>query len=623
MIRIQQTRSDTTIWCGSRTSRAPIAGMFSVGILAAVLSACVTSTTTGGSNVGDGVPRGRTLVQMAVSPEKLTLLTDLANQFNDNKDASTFTNAQGKKGRAFIRVARKSSGAAATLLTNGWDEAVEGPKPVLWSPSASSWGAVVDERLTEKGQAAIAGQGQPFMLTPLVIAMPRPMAAALGSPGTEIGFSDIIALSKDPAGWGAKGHPEWGPFKFGKTNPNFSTSGLSVTLAQYYAATGKTEGLTVEDLQKPAVQQFARDLESSVVHYGDTTLTFLNNWFRTDARGTSLTYVSAVAVEEKSVIDYNSGNPDGIIDAGETPRPPRVPLVAIYPKEGTLFSDNPLYVLNAGWVDADQKSAAARFTAFVLTPENQRRVLEFGFRPGNPQVSVGPPITKANGVDPDQPQTQLEVPEPKVLVRTLDDWAQQRKTARVLMVIDVSGSMGDPAVAGGAETKLDLAKAAAVRALDQFKADDEVGLRIFSTLEDGTPFFTDVVEIKPIGAGRERLATAIRDLVPTGGTPLYEATAGAYEYMVKSYVPGKINAVLVLTDGRDDNPETLDALIPRLRAGAEGRVTAPVRVFPIAYGANAELATLRRIAEATEANVYDASDPKSIDKVFTNVVSNF
>ena len=54
-----------------------------------------------------------------------------------------------------------------------------------------------------------------------------------------------------------------------------------------------------------------------------------------------------MAVEEKSVIDYNRGNPDGILDPGEEPRPPRVPLVAVYPKEGTLFSDNPFFVLDA------------------------------------------------------------------------------------------------------------------------------------------------------------------------------------------------------------------------------------------------------------------------------------
>ena len=45
------------------------------------------------------------------------------------------------------------------------------------------------------------------------------------------------------------------------------------------------------------------------MHYGDITMTFLNNWFAADARGTALTYASVVAVEEKSVIDYNLRQP--------------------------------------------------------------------------------------------------------------------------------------------------------------------------------------------------------------------------------------------------------------------------------------------------------------------------
>ena len=110
------------------------------------------------------------------------------------------------------------------------------------------------------------------------------------------------------------------------------------------------------------------------MHYGDTTLTFLNNLYRADARGTALTYASAVAVEEKSVIDYNTGNPDGILDPGEEPRPPRVPLVAIYPKEGTLFSDSPFFVLERAVGDrrAEAGRAAASATS-CSSPRTRRR----------------------------------------------------------------------------------------------------------------------------------------------------------------------------------------------------------------------------------------------------------
>src|SRR3546814_11449136 len=125
---------------------------------------------------------------------------------------------------------------------------------------------------------------------------------------------------------------------------------------------------------------------------------------------------------------------------------PRVPLVAIYPEEGTLYSDNPLIVLDADWVDADEKAAAARFVEFAQRPENQERVLEFGFRPGNPDVAVTAPVDRANGVDPTQPQPLLEVPSPEVTVAVLDAWAQQRMAHRATFAVAVSASIAQPPI---------------------------------------------------------------------------------------------------------------------------------------------------------------------------------
>jgi Ca-activated chloride channel homolog len=562
------------------------------------------------------------VVDMEVSPEKVDLLTALAKRFNGSDRASVDDEC------ITVKVAKKASGEGASLLTDDWpDPKTNGPRPVVWSPAASAWGEVVNQRRADAGKKPITPAGKPFMLTPLVIAMPKPMAEALGYPGTPIGYGDILRLARDPAGWGALGHPEWGPFRLGKTNPNFSTSALNATIAQYYAASGKTSGLTLEDLNRPEVDQFARSIESSVVHYGDTTLTFLNSLYRADQRGTGLTYVSAVAVEEKSVIDFNRGNPDGILDPGEKPKPPREPLVAIYPKEGTLFSDNPFITVDAPWVSAKEKRAAAKFEQFVQQPSNQKRVLRFGFRPGNPQVAIGAPIEAKFGVDPNQPQARLELPSPPVLVGLIDRWGQNRKAARVLMVIDVSGSMGEAAGGDEGPTKLDLVKKAAVDALGQFKPDDDVGLWIFSTGISGTEptDYAEVMPIAPIGAQREAMAAKINDLIPTQGTPLYTVTKAADDRLVETFDAQRINAVLLLTDGKneDSRNDDLDGLLRALRARNEGQVANPVRVFPIAYGQDADLATLKRIAEATNATVYDAADPKSINKVFLAVVSNF
>ena len=574
-----------------------------------------TSDKTGGD-----APSNCTVVDISTSPEKLDLLTALAESFNGSDRAEI----DGKC--AFVRVYRTSSGLAASLLVDGWpDEEENGARPTVWSPSASSWGAVVNQRLADGGDEAIVpSDATPFMLTPLVIAMPKPMADALGYPQNPVGWADLVALAREPAGWGSKGHPEWGPFKLGKTNPNFSTSGLSSTIAQYYAATAKTSGLTLEDVNRPDVDQFMRQVESSVVHYGDTTLTFLNNLYRADRAGVGLTYISAVAVEETSLVSYNKGNPDGVLDPGEEPRAPRVPLVAIYPKEGTLFSDNPFFVLDAPWVNAAQKKAARAFETFVQRPENQRKVLQFGFRPGNPQVDVTEPISARYGADPAQPSTTLGVPEPAVLVRLIEKWGEQRKAARVLIVIDVSGSMGEQVL--GDQRKMDLARQAAIEALDQFKPEDEVGLRIFTTNISPEPpnDYRDLLPIKPISEQREEMARRIATLEPLSGTPLYTVSKDSVEFMKKGYVPDRINAVVLLSDGRNEDDYTdLNATLQALRGGAEGQSEKPVRLFTIAFGADADKPTLKRLAEATSATSYDASDVKAIDRVFTAVVSNF
>ena len=79
--------------------------------------------------------------------------------------------------------------------------------------------------------------------------------------------------------------------------------------------------------------------------------------------------------------------------------------------------------------------------------------------------------------------------------------------------------------------------------------------------------------------------------------------------------------MVVLTDGRNEYTDNdLDGLLRQLDASAQEN---GVRVFSIAYGPDADLATLQQISEASRAAAYDARNPASIDKVFANVLSNF
>ncbi len=565
----------------------------------------------GGGNVDTA---GCTQVTVAASSEKAALLSELAGQYNDEGRQVDGTCVA-------VTVNSKASGGAAQALSRGWDENVDGPLPTVWTPASSSWAVLVEQNLAAADKPNLIPETRDSIAqTPLVIAMPRPMAEALGWPDKQIGWRDLAALAKSPKGWAEKDHPEWGRFKLGKTNPYYSTSGLNATIASYYAATGLASDLTSKDLKDPKTQAFVKNLESSVVHYGDTTLTFLSNMANEAERGQGLTYVSAVTVEEKSVLDYNQGNPTGDpATLGQEP-PPSVPLAAVYPSDGTLISDNPWLVLDAPWVTAQQQAGAADFLTWVREPAQQQRFTDAGFRTfeGVP----GDVIRPEDGMLPAGATSVLSPPAPAVLADLQQSWDKLRKRAHVLMVMDVSGSMGEPVPSAGSN-KLELAQQAAIGALDGFAPDDEVGLWVFSTgLGDNNEPFRQLVPIGPAKTTVPAMKRDIEQLLADGGTALYATLREAQKESLKTLAPDRINAIVLLSDGRNEYPPDTDlnGLLDDLSAES---VDTSVRVFTIGYGEAADTEALQKIAEASRGQYYEASDPTSIEKVLTSVLSNF
>ncbi|MFB2351372.1 substrate-binding domain-containing protein, partial [Priestia megaterium] len=69
------------------------------------------------------------------------------------------------------------------------------------------------------------------------------------------------------------------------------------------------------------------------------------------------------------------------VQPGEVLTPPAEKLVAIYPAEGSLWSDNPATVLKASWVTPEQAKASEAFVAFLHTRAAQEVLPKYGFRP--------------------------------------------------------------------------------------------------------------------------------------------------------------------------------------------------------------------------------------------------
>jgi Ca-activated chloride channel homolog len=591
--------------------------------------AVITVTLTGCSGLDPNNPDGSqydfdagncTPVIAAVSPEKVNMFTELATLFENSPEAAKLDTC------AKVFAVDVSSGEATRLLNTGWSiEDTIKPQPVLWSPASTSW---VDQVAATQGQSLVLNP-QSFARTPVVFAMPEVMARTMGWPDEPISITDLHDLCLDPEGWGRYGGASalWGQFRLGKTNPNTSTTGLNTLLMQSFQASGKTEGLNEADVA--ASEAFSREFESCVIHYGDTTGNVLNRVYNRDLEGKPLDYVSAIAVEETSVINYNLGNPTSrVVPEGEVLTPPNEKLVAIYPEGGSLVSDNPIVTLGgpkAPWVSAEQKTAGEAFAAFVLTDTAQDVLDDFGFRKLDPAAPLSGLFTTNNGVDPTLPAVYLEKPSVDVITSAVRQWELIRKPSSVLELIDVSGSMGN-AVEGSSSNRMQLAIQGAQVTLKHFRPTDELGVWAFTTGVQSSvgQNVVELREVAPLSGDRENLESELGKLTPTQGTPLYDAILTAYRYMTERAEPGRINAIIVLSDGEDTDSQTsLDALIRELNKNTEGGNESLVRIFPIVYGQDAPPDALTAIAEASGGQVFNASDPRRINLVFQSVVNNF
>ena len=521
-------------------------------------------------------PAGSIEVSFAYSPEKEKLLTPLIKRFN-----ASGAQVDGK--RVFVAAQNVSSGDAQTKIADGK------LKLTAWSPSSSLWGRLLN---FEADQPYAPDTNPSIVRTPLVIAMWEPMARALGYPKRKLGFADILKLARAKTGWGAFGHPEFGQFKLVHTNPDFSTSGLSAVVAEYYSATGKKEGLRTSDIARGRAD--VKDIERSIVHYGDTTL-FISDQLRKNGIG----YASAVAMEEATLVDFNQR------------RNGQGKLVAIYPKEGTFFSDNPYITLKAPWVTAQQKAGAESFGKYLADNVDASKAAKYGFRPSElDPKSLQAPLTAANGVDPKQPKRPLSLPEPRVLAAIKDAWRRDRKPANVLLVLDTSGSMTQ-------ENRLENAKRGLRTFLKEVAPQDNVGLTIFSDRVQ------KIEPIAPIGSNRGKLRQVVSNLIADGGTAIYDATAAGVAQVKQRADRSRINAVVLLTDGEDtDSTRSVDEVVRELEA--QGDSTRRVRVFTIAYSAGAAGAaeSLERIAGASGGKAY-VGKTSDIESVYRSISSFF
>jgi len=271
----------------------------------------------------------------------------------------------------------------------------------------------------------------------------------------------------------------------------------------------------------------------------------------------------------------------------------------------------------------ERRAASERFLDRLLDPATDTHLHTRALRTARGEAGNGFPGGLPGGAQPVPPVVEpLQLPPATELDALLATWTGVNRSARLLAVIDVSGSM-NARVPGTNLTRIDATAQAAQQGMGLFKDTTDIGLWVFSTNLDGERDYRQLAPIGPMSTQRARLielAGTVRGL--TGGkTNLYDTVLAAYQTVKQGWDPARLNVVVVFTDGRDDDVSSIgrDQLIAEL--AAQNDPQRPLRIIFIGIGQDVDAAELNQIAAATGGRAFTTPNPAGIREVFAAVLA--
>ena len=592
-----------------RSRRRP---QFTTGAAVAVivlLGVTATVIVVKGSAAG-GCQEGLDLA-VATPPSMVAPLRAVVATVND-RDTTT--------GRRCLRVKLVPRASADVLedLADGPGE--RPPVPDVWIPESADWLAIA--RSSARAASRLPTAAPAIASTPVVIASPSPMAEAAGWPETQWTWKQLANLQGDAVFWANAGHPEWGPFAVGLTDPARSMVGLRTVVGVTTAVRDIEPSQLVSDAfdTDRAVQFGILSLAHRASRLFGSDAELVTELWKAEATG-AIDGMSAFPMSEYDLISFNTGvsAPDG--------QRPTTTLAASYPADGLFNAEVPFIVTTTADGDPARSVAAMDLLEALLGGEGQRSLTEAGLR--NP---AGAPTTfdAAVGVASSLPDTVVRADIDSIALGTARRFFRHvNQQGNTLAVLDRSDAMTE--VVSGTDpplTKMQVAVQAALTGVQYFPADDDIGLWMFSS---DTPSGTGYQELSPLlpldspgarGTHKDDLIASQVYAVPGGNCSLYAATLAAFHHVTEHYQVGALNQVVLLVGGQDDGSAgtDLDGLVSQLQA--EYDPERPVEIITIAFGADADTAALSRIAAATRARSHVSLDPREILGVFIDAITH-
>jgi Ca-activated chloride channel homolog len=137
-------------------------------------------------------------ILVTAAPSDAAVLSTLAAQWTAGKPTL--------KGRCIgAKVVAKDPSQVATALGNGWDIVRDGSAPDVWMPDSQLWFSVAGTR--PEVAAMLATNPTSVASSPVVLAVRKAAAQALGWPQRPLGWQEVIGAFASPDTWVRAGHP--------------------------------------------------------------------------------------------------------------------------------------------------------------------------------------------------------------------------------------------------------------------------------------------------------------------------------------------------------------------------------------------------------------------------------
>ncbi|MGL5864268.1 MAG: substrate-binding and VWA domain-containing protein [Dermatophilaceae bacterium] len=462
--------------------------------------------------------------------------------------------------------------AAALGRQAGWGLSTDPPD--VWIPDSQIW--LDTARTSGIGAQQLPRSGMSIAKSPVVVALDAEKARASGWPATPANWSQLTTEGERT--------------RSGSSDPRTD----SAAIYGLFAALGGPEA----DTQSVAAVSSRLSISTGAVSPAQLVVDDV---------------VDAIPTSEADVLRLQGGRGKGKV-------------VPSYDPKLTAVLDFPAALLSGD----NQRARSRAFDALTRHLTRSKSSLEAlasaGLRPADGRLPRR--FRSTEGVRTEVAAPSAALP-PAAVSRAQAAWSVSGRRFRMTLVVDRSGSMRET-LPGGSAAKSELAIRSIRRLITNGSPDSDFGLRAFTTRGDEVDD-RELVPLAQLSSGngpanqRTRLLDALPQLapVPSGDTPLYQAVLDSYLEAQSAFTYGRLNVVVVVTDGKNDHPAgqlTLDRTIDQLRLRYDG--SRPVRIVTLGYGETADGATLKKLADITGGSTYQGVTEKEVDGLLTTVLAD-